>query len=158
MPFFPDTDENAFYFSMFDEEQHWCRTTEKPFQLENIEWPSLEHYFQAMRFNDEEYRRSIASTGTPEAIKKLKKSWFKSKRKDWKQVRTTVMTRGLYMQCQMYPEMAQALLQTEDKRLVENSLYDYFWGCGRDRRGENQYGKVLMNIRAKLQQDGHAKE
>lgn len=152
MPFFPDTDENAIYFSMFDEQQLWCRTTSKPFNLEGVEWPSLEHYFQAMRFTDQAYQKRICAAGSPEAVTKLAKTWLKSKRKDWKQVRATVMTRGLYMQCQMYPEMAQALLETDDNRLVENSLYDYFWGCGRDRRGENQYGKVLMNIRSRLQQ------
>jgi predicted NAD-dependent protein-ADP-ribosyltransferase YbiA (DUF1768 family) len=37
--------------------------------------------------------------------------------------------------------------------LVESSNYDYFWGCGRDRRGENMYGKVLMNVREKLREE-----
>jgi len=46
--------------------------------------------------------------------------------------------------------MKQALLDTQEEQLVENSQYDYFWGCGRDRRGDNHYGKVLMGIRSKL--------
>jgi len=150
MPLFPELDEDAMYFSMFDENQHWCRTSIKPFVLDELECQTVEHYFQAMRFADLEYRNRVASAESIEQVEKLAKRWFKTKRKDWNKVRTTVMTRALYLQCQMYPEMAEALRDTGDQKLVESSMYDYFWGCGRDRRGENQYGTILMNIRKKL--------
>ena len=150
MPFFPEADDNAIYFSMFDESSHWCRTSHKPFVLEDVEWPTVEHYFQAMRFSDPEHRMKIRAVESVDQLQKLSKSWFKSKRKDWNQIKVTIMTRGLYMQSQMYADMKESILETGDQRLVENSMYDYFWGCGRDRRGENQYGVVLMNIRAKL--------
>ena len=63
------------------------------------------------------------------------------------------MTRAMYTKCKAYSEVGLALLNTADKTLVENSMYDYFWGCGRDRRGENHFGKVLMNIRQKLHEE-----
>lgn len=37
--------------------------------------------------------------------------------------------------------------------LMENSQYDYYWGCGRDRLGHNAYGKVLINVRKKLREE-----
>ena len=52
--------------------------------------------------------------------------------------------------------IAEALLATGDTHLIENNNYDYFWGCGRDRRGENMYGKVLMNVREKLREEQSA--
>ncbi len=122
----------------------------KPFSLDEMEWKTVEHYFQAMRFSDPAYRKKISECESIGDVTRLAKAWFKPKRKDWRKIQTTVMTRGLYMQCQMYPEMTEALLETEDRTLVENSQYDYFWGCGRDRRGENHYGKILMNIRARI--------
>jgi ribA/ribD-fused uncharacterized protein len=54
------------------------------------------------------------------------------------------------MKCRSHAEVASALLKTGDKTIVENSQYDYYWGCGRDGRGENRYGKILMDIRTKL--------
>ena len=45
------------------------------------------------------------------------------------------MTRAVYIRARSYPELAQELLNTGEQTLVENSQYDYFWGCGRDRRG-----------------------
>lgn len=60
------------------------------------------------------------------------------------------MTRALYTKCKTHPDVAEQLLKTGSSKLVENSLYDYYWGCGRDRRGTNMYGQVLMNVRDKL--------
>jgi ribA/ribD-fused uncharacterized protein len=60
------------------------------------------------------------------------------------------MTRAVYLKCRTHPEVAQQLLQTGQRRLVENSQYDYYWGCGRDGRGFNTFGEVLMDVRDKL--------
>lgn len=56
----------------------------------------------------------------------------------------------VYIKCMSYLNVVDELLVIVDKKLVENSVYDYFWGCGCDCRGNNKYGEVLMNIRDKL--------
>jgi ribA/ribD-fused uncharacterized protein len=61
-----------------------------------------------------------------------------------------VMTRATYTKCRTHTEIAQRLLETGDRTLVETSQYDYFWGLGRDQRGSNVYGAVLMDVRKKL--------
>jgi predicted NAD-dependent protein-ADP-ribosyltransferase YbiA (DUF1768 family) len=62
-------------------------------------------------------------------------------------------TLSTYTKCHNHPEVAQRLLDTGDRTLVETSQYDYFWGLGRDRRGSNVYGAVLMDVRKKLQEE-----
>ncbi len=74
-------------------------------------------------------------------------------RKDWSKVRRVIMTRGIYTKCRTHPDVAQRLLATGDAQLVETTQYDYFWGSGRDRRGSNAYGAVLMDVRKKLQEE-----
>ena len=63
------------------------------------------------------------------------------------------MTRGIYIKCRTHTEVADALLATGDQKIVESSQYDYYWGCGRDGRGHNTYGNVLMAVREKLQKE-----
>ena len=63
------------------------------------------------------------------------------------------MTRAVYIKCRTHSEVSQALLATGKETLVESSQYDYFWGCGRDGRGNNAFGKVLMAVRDKLTQE-----
>ena len=60
------------------------------------------------------------------------------------------MTRAIYTKCRSYPEIAKQLIDSHPNQIIENSQYDYFWGCGRDRRGQNYYGKILMAVRDKL--------
>jgi ribA/ribD-fused uncharacterized protein len=150
MPLFPSQDDDSVYFSMTDVDTQWSREENKPFQLDDVEWSTIEHYYQAMKFDDDEYKEKIRQTESVELVKKLGKPLLKRKRSDWKAVRTTVMTRAIYTQCRTHQAMADSLIATEDLRLVENSQFDYFWGCGRDRRGDNEYGQILMNVRTKL--------
>ena len=153
MALFPPINDDSTYFSMYDSEMAWCRYAIKPFLLESVEWQSIEHYYQAMKFDNVAYREKIRLSETPQAAEKLGNARFKKKRSDWKAVQTTVMTRAVYTQCRTYDDVSRALLLTGDENLVEDSQFDYFWGCGRDRRGENRFGQVLMNVRAKLQEE-----
>ncbi len=150
---FPELDENALYFSRADEQEILGTFASYPFYLDDADWPTVEHYFQAMKFEDERYREKIRTASGPKQARKLGRSRLKKVRSDWKKIRTVVMTRAVYTKCRTWPLAGQALLDTADKRLVENSQYDYFWGCGRDRRGENNYGKVLTAVREKLTEE-----
>lgn len=123
------------------------------FELDGEAWPSVEHYYQAMKFESGELRRSILEVDHPNKTEKFAKKNRKSIRKDWEQVRETYMTRGIYIKCRTHTEVADALLATGDQKIVESSQYDYYWGCGRDGRGHNTYGNVLMAVREKLQKE-----
>ena len=47
-------------------------------------------------------------------------------------------------------DIQQILLDTIDAEIIEDSPTDYFWGCGIDRTGTNQLGRILMQVRANL--------
>lgn len=152
---FPEEDANAHYIERQAEDALLGSCSSHAFRLEGVEWPSVEHYFQAMKFQttDPEYMEKIRLAKHPKAARRLGRKHSRKLRKDWKQVKKIVMTRAVYTKCKAHPEVASALLETGDDRLVNNQQYDYFWGCGRDRRGENTYGKVLMDVRNKLREE-----
>lgn len=151
--FFSSHDENSIFFSRLDSHEAFGSSSAHPFWLDDKEWPTVEHYYQAMKFDNTDYQEKIRLTADVDQARKLGASRFKKRRKDWKKIKITMMTRALYTKCKAYPEIAQTLLETDDNKLVENSQYDYFWGCGRDRRGHNHYGKVLINVREKLKEE-----
>ena len=153
MPLFPQLDENAIFLSREDSNHLLSSYSKHAFFLDDAEWPSVAHYFHAMKFEDESYREKIRSAPHPKKAKQLGRTRLKKIRNDWKEVRTTIMTRAIYIKCKAHDEVAEELLETEDRDIIENNSYDYFWGCGRDRRGENHYGKVLMNVRKKLRDE-----
>lgn len=60
---------------------------------------------------------------------------------------------------QQHREVRDYLLATGELTILETSLYDHYWGLGRDQRGLNILGHVWMDIRTKLRQqltDDHA--
>jgi ribA/ribD-fused uncharacterized protein len=150
---FPEYDENSRYFSRADVYEIFGTYSKHAFELESKEWPSIEHYYQAMKFSSDDDQEKIRLAQNPQQARKLGRSRFKKIRADWERVKTIYMTRAVYTKCRTYPQIADKLLATGEELLVENSQYDYYWGCGRDRRGSNHYGQVLMNVRKKLDEE-----
>lgn len=154
MSLFATPDEKGLFFSRLDPEEPLGTHCATAFRLDERDWPTVEHYFLAMQFEDEARQEKIRLARSPGAAgKSARWMFFSRRRRDWKTLRLVFMTRAVYTRCRTHQASAQALLDTGDERLIENSQYDYFWGCGRDKRGENQYGKVLENVRQRLRDE-----
>lgn len=154
---FSTPSEDSTFLSRLDPKELLGTVSNHPIQLEDLVWPTVEHYVQAMQFEDDEKREKIRMASTTDAARKLGKTgWFKRPRDNWDNLRTVYMTRAVYTKARAFPEVTEALLATGDEHLVESDQYDYFWGCGRDKRGENAYGKVLMQVRDKLREEESA--
>lgn len=155
--FAPPADD-AMYLSRRDPDELLGTYSAHQILLDDDAWPTAEHYFQAMRFNDPKMRHRVRDAATPAEAHRLGEpgwfaSFFRRQRADWEKMRRVYMTRAVYTKCKAWDEVAERLLDTGNKRLIENDQYDYLWGCGRDLRGENLYGQVLMDVRARLREE-----
>jgi ribA/ribD-fused uncharacterized protein len=52
------------------------------------------------------------------------------------------------------PALKTLLLSTGERPLVEDSPYDRYWGAGKDGRGKNRLGALLMELRDELRKEG----
>lgn len=61
--------------------------------------------------------------------------------------RTFAMRDVLKAKFTQHPELASQLLATGAAKLIEESLTDPFWGTGRNGKGQNMLGQLLMEVR-----------
>ena len=126
---------------------------ESPFEVDGITYPTVEHFFQAMKSKDIEGRKKIAAAPTPGKAKRLGRTI--ELRKDWEEIKVAVMKFGLAQKFRI-PELREKLLATGNEELIEgNFWHDNVWGnclCAecQDIPGRNMLGMLLMKVREEI--------
>lgn len=119
-------------------------------KLDGTIWPTVEHYYQAQKFQDAAQVERIRQASTPRHAKNLGKARDVTLREDWGTHRMTAMLRALTAKFTQHVLLQQKLMMTGDAILVEASPHDSFWGDGPDGHGENRLGYLLTSLRDQL--------
>jgi len=133
-----------------------------PIEIEGVKYPTVEHYFQAMKakeFEDQEVFDKIVKSKTPKAAKALGKKVKNFVTEVWDAKRDAIMETGLRAKFVQHPELRKELMATEDKLIGEADPRDTYWGIGTSMdleksktpskwRGQNKLGKMLMTLRS----------
>lgn len=119
------------------------------FTLDELWWPTSEHYFQAQKFvtTDLAWFEKIQRAKTPKDAAKMGRDRTHPLRQDWEQVKEEIMFQAVLQKFTTHEELRQILLETGEEEIVENSPIDYYWGCGKDGSGKNRLGVILMQVR-----------
>lgn len=118
------------------------------FFLDDATWPTVEHYFQAAKYDEAAAREWVRSASTPTEAKRLGRMF--PARADWNHVRVHVMRAALAAKFEQNPVLADSLRATGGTLLIEGSPRDSFWGEGSNGRGRNLLGRLLMELRESL--------
>lgn len=114
-------------------------------------WPTVEHYYQAMKFPDDPaWQEEIRRAPTPARAKKMGLARDHPLRGDWDTIKERVMKKALLAKFRQNPGLLALLQKTGDKPLVEASPGDSYWGAGRGGKGQNRMGALLAEVRAEL--------
>lgn len=123
--------------------------------IQGQNWQTVEHYYQSQKFvgtQDAALIPIIHAATTPEEAAALGRDRTRKVRLDWELVKAHVMREAVLTKFLTHADIQMVLLATGDRLIVENSATDYYWGCGRDRSGQNQLGKILMSVRQEIRQ------
>lgn len=151
------TEPVSFYSNLDNAYKPFSNFHLAPLSIDGKTYPSVEHYFQAMKFpTSPEYQETIRTAKTPAKAKTLGSTRDKPLRNDWNQVREQVMMKALRAKFSQHPALKQLLLSTGDRKLVEASKADSYWGSGRNGKGKNRLGELLTQLRTELRSSGNA--
>lgn len=136
--------------------EHWIFSNFSPcvVMLDEELYPTVENAFQAAKTLDPKTRVIFSSVSAANA-KKLGREI--KLRPDWEKVKIEIMKGLLEQKFTPSGFPREHLLKTGDEELIEGNTWgDKFWGkvLGNGKWiGENHLGKLLMEIREKLQKE-----
>ena len=123
--------------------------------IDNISYPTSEHYFQSQKFVGTPYPRYIAGMSHPRESFDFSRSsrgthWI---RPDWPEVKEQVMYKVLKEKFTQNPELGYLLISTCNAVILEHTSKDSYWGDAGDGTGKNRLGVLLMRLRMELQSE-----
>ncbi len=142
-----------YFYKVSDSYGCFSNFSPHPIQVEGLYWQTVEHYYQAQKFvgsENEGLIQVIRDVQTPMEAAQIGRDRTRKLRSDWELVKRQVMWQGVLTKFLTHPDIQEILLDTGEELLVEDSPTDYYWGCGQDKTGQNQLGKILMNVRHEI--------
>lgn len=116
----------------------------------SITFPSVEHYYVAMKTTDKKERIKISQMKAGEAKKYGRTLEI---RPDWEDIKLSVMNWGLVCKFQQEPFKTK-LIKTGIENIQEGNFWnDCYWGVDLKQNpniGENHLGRLLMELRYQL--------
>lgn len=127
-----------------------------PLILNDCEWPTSEHYFQAQKFAGTKYETAIRHCKNAMYAANMGHNRSLPLRSDWEQVKNEIMYNAVKAKFLQNKYIKEKLLSTGDSTLVEHTNNNWYWGDGGNGQGKNILGKILMKVREELRRESHS--
>jgi hypothetical protein len=141
----------VYFYSTKDPYGAFSNFSKHPFEVDDLLWPTSEHYFQAQKFEDQDYQEQIRTTSSAMIAARLGRSRKVPIRADWEEIKDEVMFRAVLAKFKAHADLRELLLSTGEEEIIEKTTKDYYWGCGTNGTGKNMLGRILMRVRNELQ-------
>lgn len=111
-------------------------------------YSSLEEAFQSMLFlpDHKEISEQIKNSYSAHEAQKIMHENI-NKVKYSNKEKLVLMEKLLRLKIEQNPYVLKKLLETKNYTIMEDSPKDNYWGCGINREGENNLGKLWMKLR-----------
>lgn len=144
-----DTEKQVFFY----EQEFYVLSNFSAFNVYwyDVRFQTAEAAYHWTKFPDyPDFRKRIVDAFSAHDAFKLAQQYKHLQRPDWDKVKVDIMRRILWAKALQHDYVRKKLMETGDRELIENSWRDSFWGWGEDRNGQNQLGKLWMEIRTQI--------
>ena len=137
-----------------------------PMSIDGLEFGTVEHYIEHQKFlpTDPDFAERLRRARSPYECKKMAKD-YERRGQVGNEKRTanagdpawiagghqlSAMRKALFNKAMQWPEFLNDLIATGRAYILQDSPFDSFWGAGREGKGSNTMGKLLIELRAEL--------
>jgi ribA/ribD-fused uncharacterized protein len=142
--------EPILFYSTSEPYGEFSNFADFPIEVRGKIWPTSEHFFQAQKFAKSEHEDQIRRAKSPMMAARFGRDRKRPVRKDWESVKDAIMREAVAAKFAQHADLQVLLLETGDRKIIEHTESDSYWGDGGDGSGKNMLGLMLMEIRAKL--------
>lgn len=121
-----------------------------PITIGNKSYPTSEHYYQSMKFEGTPLAERIRLANSPRDAWNVANQNRQFQHQSFNNKSLDVMRTALRAKFTQHPNLRQLLKGTGSAQLVEHTANDSFWGDGGNGTGQNNLGKLLMELRSQL--------
>lgn len=121
-----------------------------PIFIDGKSWKTVEHYFQASKFENEEVKEKIRQIDSPMKAANEGRNKRNVLRSDWEEIKDGIMQKAVFNKFLQHPKLRKELILTENSILIEHTKNDSYWADGGDGTGKNMLGVLLMKVRSEI--------
>jgi hypothetical protein len=138
----------------FYEREYYCFSNFSSFAVrwKGRLWQTSEHAYQAAHFfkTAPSLAEKIYKAKSAHEAYKIAKANVSKVPEDWMDKKVSIMEDIVRHKLKQNPYVMHKLMQTKNRKIVEDSPKDDFWGWGSERNGENALGKIWMKLRSEI--------
>lgn len=111
-------------------------------------YKSNEHYYQSEKaefHGDYKIAEAIREAKDARTAREIAKEEITTNQ-EWQKQKVSILKNGVMAKLRCNPHIKDMLMATKGKYLLEDTPI-YFWGKGRNGKGQNKFGEILMDIR-----------
>ena len=112
------------------------------------------YHFEKFRDSAPDVAEAIRTAASAHEAFKIAAANRCRQRPDWDDVKLDVMRQILRAKADQHEYVLRKLLETGDRTLIEDSWRDGYWGIGEDGNGQNWLGRLWMEVRPSVRDDG----
>ncbi len=137
-----------FFSSPFDPLNNWSA---HQVNIWDKTFPSAEHAYQYKKFDmtNPEVAQKVLEASSAWTAYQLAHQYKADVRDDWQELKYSFMQEVLEAKATQHPDVQERLSKTAGRTIIHDSPGNSYWGCGPDGLGENNLGKIWMDIRDK---------
>ena len=123
-------------------------------EVDGVVYPTVEHAYQCLRYDDPKIVSEILAARSPVKAWESSTKYKHLQKKDFRPHKREIMKRLMRAKADQHEEVRKALIDSGGLKIVKHiDTYppgDGFWDDGPDGTGDNQIGKIWMEIREEL--------
>ena len=138
------------FYKEFGELGYLDNYSKHGFYEDGVFYKTVEHYYQAKKYDNPTIIKKILEADTPKEASIIGRDRSNIRIPNFKNIKDDVMFQGIYLKFMAHPDIRTKLIETGNKMIREMTINEFYWGVGYDLLGENHIGKILCDVREKI--------